>query len=403
MIRLNENFLNVNENYLFTEIVKRTNDYKKNHPDADIIELGIGDVTLPIADCVINAMHNAVDELSNIDTFVGYGPEIGYGFLREKISEWDYKKIGIQIDKNEIFISDGIATDIGNFGDLLSVDNVVGIANPVYPEYLDVSIMAGRKNIVYIPFSDENNFTPKILKGRMDLIYLCMPNNPTGTSFTRKELKKWVKYAIENKSLILFDAAYERFIEDEDVPHSIYEIEGAKNVAIEFKSFSKTAGFTGIRCGYTVVPKEVVAYDTNGNEINLNPLWNRRQCTKFNGASYISQKGAEAIYTEEGQKQIDENIAYYKRNCKLIREGLIESGYKTFGGINSPYIWFKVPNGYTSWDYFDLLLNKINVVTTPGSGFGTEGEGYLRLSSFGSYEDTLEAIERIKEFNKKDK
>lgn len=402
MIRLNDNFLNVNENYLFTEIAKRTNDYKKNHPDADIIKLGIGDVTLPIADCVIKAMHNAVDELSNIDTFVGYGPEIGYGFLREKISEWDYNKIGIQIDENEIFISDGIATDIGNFGDLLSVDNVVGIANPVYPEYLDVSIMAGRKNIVYIPFSDENNFTPKIVKERMDLIYLCMPNNPTGTSFTRKELKKWVDYAIENKSLILFDAAYERFIEDEDVPHSIYEIEGAKNVAIEFKSFSKTAGFTGIRCGYTVVPKEVVAYDINGNEINLNPLWNRRQCTKFNGASYISQKGAEAIYTEEGQKQIDENIAYYKRNCKLIRESLIESGYNTFGGINSPYIWFKVPNGYTSWDYFDLLLNKINVVTTPGSGFGTEGEGYLRLSSFGSYEDTLEAIERIKEFSKKD-
>ena len=348
-------------------------------------------------------MHDAVDELSNIDTFVGYGPEIGYGFLREKISEWDYNKIGIQIDKNEIFISDGIAADIGNFGDLLSVDNVVGIANPVYPEYLDVSIMTGRKNIVYIPFYDGNNFMPEIPKERMDLIYLCMPNNPTGTSFTRKELKKWVDYAIKNKSLILFDAAYERFIEDENVPHSIYEIEGAKNVAIEFKSFSKTAGFTGIRCGYTVVPREVVVYDTNENEINLNPLWNRRQCTKFNGASYISQKGAEAIYTEEGQKQIDENIAYYKRNCKLIREGLIESGYKTFGGINSPYIWFKVPNGYTSWDYFDLLLNKINVVTTPGSGFGTEGEGYLRLSSFGSYEDTLEAIERIKEFNKKDK
>ena len=403
MIRLNDNFLNVNENYLFTEIAKRTNDYKKNHPDADIIKLGIGDVTLPIADCVIKAMHNAVDELSNKDTFVGYGPEIGYGFLREKISEWDYNKIGIQIDKNEIFISDGIAADIGNFSDLLSVDNVVGIANPVYPEYLDVSIMTGRKNIVYIPFYDGNNFMPEIPKERMDLIYLCMPNNPTGTSFTRKELKKWVDYAIKNKSLILFDAAYERFIEDENVPHSIYEIEGAKNVAIEFKSFSKTAGFTGIRCGYTVVPREVVVYDTNENEINLNPLWNRRQCTKFNGASYISQKGAEAIYTEEGQKQIDENIAYYKRNCKLIREGLIESGYKTFGGINSPYIWFKVPNGYTSWDYFDLLLNKINVVTTPGSGFGTEGEGYLRLSSFGSYEDTLEAIERIKEFNKKDK
>ncbi len=400
MIRLNDNFLNVNENYLFTEIANRTNDYKKNHPDADIIKLGIGDVTLPIADCVIKAMHKAVDELSNKDTFIGYGPEIGQDFLREKISEWDYNKVGIQIDKNEIFISDGIASDIGNFGELLSIDNVVGIANPVYPEYLDVTVMAGRSNIIYIPFSDNNNFMPEIPKERIDLIYLCMPNNPTGTSFTREELKKWVDYAIENKSLILFDAAYERFIEDEDVPHSIYEIEGAKNVAIEFKSFSKTAGFTGIRCGYTVVPKEAVAYDTNGNEINLNPLWNRRQCTKFNGASYISQRGAEAIYTEEGQKQISESIAYYKRNCKIIRGGLIESGYKTFGGVNSPYIWFKVPEGYTSWDYFDVLLNKINVVTTPGSGFGTEGEGYLRLSSFGSYEDTLKAIERIKEFSK---
>ena len=400
MIRLNDNFLNVDENYLFTEIAKRTKEYKQENPNSNIIKLGIGDVTLPIADCVIKAMHKAVDDLASKDTFIGYGPEIGHSFLREKISQWDYNKAGIQIDKNEIFVSDGIASDIGNFGDLLSIDNVVGIANPVYPEYLDVSMMAGRSNIVYIPFSDDNNFIPEIPKERIDLIYLCMPNNPTGTAFTRKELKKWVDYAIENKSLILFDAAYERFIEDEDVPHSIYEIEGAKKVAIEFKSFSKTAGFTGIRCGYTVVPKEAVAYNKNGEEISLNALWNRRQCTKFNGASYISQKGAEAIYTEEGQKQIDEAISYYKRNCKIIREGLIESGYKTFGGVNSPYIWFKAPKGYTSWDYFDLLLNEINVVTTPGSGFGTEGEGYLRLSSFGSYENTLEAIERIKVFSK---
>ena len=294
-----------------------------------------------------------------------------------------------------MFVSDGIAPDIGNFGDLLSLDNTVGIANPVYPEYLDVSIMDGRDNIVYIPFSSENNFMPDLPEKKVDVLYLCMPNNPTGTAFPKSELKKWVDYAIENKSLILFDAAYERFIEEDDVPHSIYEIEGAKKVAIEFKSFSKTAGFTGIRVGYTVVPKEAVVYDSEGNEIKLNPLWNRRQSTKFNGASYISQKAAEAIYTEEGQRQIDENISYYKKNSKAIREGLKQAGFEVFGGVNSPYIWFKVPDGYTSWEYFDLLLDKVNIVTTPGSGFGTEGEGYLRLSSFGSHEETLEAMKRI--------
>ncbi|MBO4816298.1 MAG: LL-diaminopimelate aminotransferase [Clostridia bacterium] len=399
MIKINENFLNMSENYLFTEIAKRTKDYKTSHPKANIIKLGIGDVTLPLGSCIIEAMHKAVDELADKNTFKGYGPEIGYSFLREKIIEWDYKKIGIEFDKNEVFISDGIATDIGNFGDLLSIDNNVGIANPVYPEYLDVSQMAGRTNITYIPFSAENNFSPSLPEQKIDLIYLCMPNNPTGTALTKDELKRWVDYAIDNKSLILFDAAYEQFIEDKNIPHSIYEIEGAKKVAIEFKSYSKTAGFTGVRCGYTVVPKEVIAYDLNGDEIELNSLWNRRQCTKFNGASYVSQKAAEAIYTEEGQRQIYENIKYYKRNCKIIREGLLEAGYDTYGGINSPYIWFKVPEGYTSWKYFDLLLDKVNVVTTPGSGFGSVGEGYLRLSSFGSYENTIEAINRIKKFN----
>lgn len=400
MIKINENVLKVNENYLFTEIAKRTKEYKESHPNADIIKLGIGDVTLPLPNCVTEAMHKAINEFDSKDSFKGYGPEIGYNFLREKIAEWDYKKLGIDLSEDEIFISDGIATDIGNFGDLLSIDNVVGIANPVYPEYLDVSIMSGRTNIVYIPFSAENNFTPELPKEKMDLIYLCMPNNPTGTAFTKEELKKWVDYAINNKSLILFDAAYEKFIESDNVPHSIYEIEGAKKIAIEFKSFSKTAGFTGIRCGYTVVPKESIAYNLNNEIIYLNPLWNRRQCTKFNGASYISQKAAEAIYTEEGQKQIIQNIRYYKKNCKIIRDGLIEAGYSVYGGIDSPYIWFRVPEEYTSWDYFDLLLDKVNVVTTPGSGFGTEGYGFLRLSAFGSYESTIEAINRIKNFKK---
>lgn len=396
MIKLNENLLNLKQNYLFTEIAKRTEDYKKAHPDADVIKLGIGDVTLPLAPDVIKLMHEAVDEVANKKTFKGYGPEVGYNFLREKIAEWDYKKHGLDIDASEIFISDGIAADIGNFSNLLSENNSVGIANPVYPEYLDVSIMEGRNNIVYIPFSDKNNFVPELPKEKVDLIYLCLPNNPTGTVLKKNELKKWIDYALENKSLILFDAAYERFIEEDDVPHSIYEIEGAKKVAVEFKSFSKTAGFTGIRCGYTVVPKETVAYKEDGEAVNLNNLWNRRQCTKFNGASYISQKGAEAIFTEEGQKQIDDNINYYKRNCKILKEGLEQAGFKVYGGVNSPYVWFKAPDGYTSWEFFDLLLDKANVVTTPGSGFGEEGEGFIRLSSFGNYEDTQKAIERIK-------
>lgn len=395
MINVNENFFDIKQSYLFSEITKRTEEYRRKHPDADIIKLGIGDVTLPIAKVSIDAMHKAVDEMTSKETFKGYGPEIGYDFLKEKIAEFDYRKRGIELTKDEIFISDGINSDIGNFGDILSLDNSVGIADPVYPVYLDTNILAGRKNITYIPFTAKNNFTPELPNEKVDMIYLCMPNNPTGTALKRHELKKWVDYAIENKSLILFDGAYEVFIQDEDVPHSIYEIEGAKKVAIEFKSFSKTAGFTGIRCSYTVVPKEAVAYTKAGEEVSLNPLWGRRQCTKFNGASYISQKGAEAIYTEEGQKEIKENIKYYQRNAKIIKEGLEKAGYEVYGGVNAPYVWLKVPNGYTSWEFFDLMLETKQVVGTPGVGFGSMGEGYFRLTSFGSYEDTLRAIERI--------
>ncbi len=395
MINVNENFFEIKQNYLFSEIVRRTEQYKKTHPKANVIKLGIGDVTLPISKIAIDAMHKAVEEMANKETFKGYGPEIGYDFLREKVAEFDYRKKGIELTKEEIFISDGINSDIGNFGDILSIDNSVAIANPVYPVYLDTNIIAGRKNIIYIPFTAENNFMPEVPKEKVDMIYLCLPNNPTGTVLKKEELKKWVDYAVENKSLILFDAAYEIFVSQEDIPHSIYEIEGAKKVAIEFKSYSKTAGFTGVRCSYTVVPKEAVAYTKEGKEIALNPLWGRRQCTKFNGASYISQKGAEAIYTEEGQKEIKENIKYYQRNAKIIKEGLEKAGYKVFGGENAPYVWLKVPEKYNSWEFFDMLLEEKQVVGTPGVGFGSEGEGYFRLTAFGSYENTIEAIRRI--------
>ena len=398
MIKINENFLNVSENYLFTEIAKRTKEYKENHPNSNIIKLGIGDVTLPLGSCIIEAMHKAVDELADKNTFKGYGPETGYNFLREKIVEWDYKKTGIKFDKSEIFISDGIAADIGNFGDLISIDNSVAIANPVYPvypEYLDVSIMAGRKNIVYIPFSAENNFTPNLPHEKIDLIYLCMPNNPTGTAFTKDELKKWVDYAIYNKSLILFDAAYEKFITEDNIPHSIYEIDGAKEVAVEFRSFSKTAGFTGTRCAYCIVPKELTITDSNGDEQSLNALWDRRQTTKFNAVSYPVQRAAEAIYSEEGKVEIQENIDYYLKNAKLIRDSLTDLGLTVSGGINSPYIWVKTPNNMPSWDFFDLLLNEANIVGTPGAGFGPSGEGYFRLTAFNTYENTKEAMDRI--------
>ncbi len=407
MINVNENFLNLQNSYLFVTIVKKVAEYAKENPDAKIIKLGVGDVTRPIPKPILDAMNKATAELGVKETFKGYGPEIGYDFLKEKIKEFDYKRLGVDIDISEIFISDGINSDCGNIVDLFSEDNKVAIADPVYPVYLDTNVMSGRsgkynettkkyENIVYLPVTAENNFIPELPKEPVDMIYLCYPNNPTGTVLTRAELKKWVDYARENKAIILFDAAYEVFISDDDVPHSIYEIEGAKEVAIEFKSYSKTAGFTGIRCAYVVVPKEVKAYTKNGEPVELNKLWDRRQCTKFNGASYISQRGAEATYTEEGRKQVLENINYYKENAKIIKNGLEEAGYTVYGGVNSPYIWLKVPNGLTSWEFFDKLLNEINVVGTPGVGFGPSGEGYFRLTAFGTRENTIEAIERIK-------
>lgn len=396
MINVNENFFKLKDSYLFVTIARKVSEFQAANPDKKVIKLGIGDVTRPLPPSILTAMKKAVDEMGNAETFRGYGPEIGYDFLREKVANFDYVKKGIPLTKDEVFISDGIAPDIGNFGDLLDLNNTVAIADPVYPEYLDVSIMSGRENIVYIPFTAENNFNPDPPKEKVDMIYLCMPNNPTGTALKKNELKKWVDYAIENKALILFDAAYERFVQDDDVPHSIYEIEGAKKVAIEFKSFSKTAGFTGIRCAYTVVPNEAVAYTKEGKEVRLNPLWNRRQSTKFNGVSYITQRGAEAVYTEEGQEEIKKNIEYYTNNVKIIKGGLQEAGFTVFGGECSPYVWLKVPSGMTSWEFFDLLLEKANVVGTPGVGFGPSGEGYFRLTGFGTEENTKEAVERIK-------
>ncbi len=407
MINVNENFLNLQDSYLFSTIAKKVAEFQKNNPDKKIIKLGIGDVTRPIVPAVLDAMHKAVDELGNLETFRGYGPEQGYEFLREKIAEFDYAKRGVKISVDEIFVSDGAKCDCGNIGDILGIDNVVAITDPVYPVYLDTNVMAGRsgnynsetgkyENIIYIPATAENNFIPEFPDRVPDMIYLCFPNNPTGTTLSKSELKKWVDYAKENHSLILFDSAYEAFISEENVPHTIYEIEGAKEVAIEFRSFSKTAGFTGVRCAYTVVPKELNAYTKNGEKIQLNSLWNRRHGTKFNGVSYPVQRAAEAVYSENGQKQIKENIAYYMNNAKIIKEGLQSAGFTVYGGVNAPYIWLKVPEGLTSWEFFDKLLNEVNVVGTPGVGFGPSGEGYFRLTAFGTKESTIKAIERIK-------
>lgn len=412
MIKINENFLNLQDSYLFSTIARKVAEFQKSNPDKRIIKLGIGDVTRPIVPAVLEAMHKAVDEMGNPETFRGYGPEQGYDFLREKIVEFDYAKRGIEISPDEIFVSDGAKCDCGNIGDILGLENTVAITDPVYPVYLDTNVMAGRsgnfdedtgkyENIIYIPATAENNFTPAFPEKAPDMIYLCFPNNPTGTTLSKEELKKWVDYARENKSIILYDSAYEAYISEEDVPHSIYEIEGAKEVAIEFRSFSKTAGFTGVRCAYTVVPKVLKGYTKEGKEIALNPLWNRRHGTKFNGVSYPVQRAAEAVYSEEGQKQIKENIKYYMNNAKIIREGLKTAGFTVYGGINAPYIWLKVPDGLTSWEFFDILLNEVNVVGTPGVGFGPSGEGYFRLTAFGTKENTEEAIQRIaKRFSK---
>lgn len=407
MITINENYLKLQDSYLFSTIAKKVEEFTKKNPDKKIIKLGIGDVTMPIAPAVIDAIHTAADEMMHKETFRGYGPEQGYAFLREKIAECDYKKRGIDIQIDEIFVSDGAKCDTGNIGEIFGIDNVVAITDPVYPVYLDTNIMAGRsgeydkiaeqyENIVYLPANSENNFVPELPNKKVDMIYLCLPNNPTGTVLTKDQLAKWVEYAKANSAIILFDSAYEAFISEENVPHSIYEIEGAKEVAIEFRSFSKTAGFTGVRCAYAVVPKELKAYTKGGEKVEVNKLWNRRQCTKFNGVPYITQRAAEAVYSEEGQKQIRENINYYMENAKIILEGLKEAGFEVYGGKNAPYIWLKVPAGYTSWEFFDYLLEKANVVGTPGVGFGKCGEGYFRLTAFGSKENTIEAIERIK-------
>ena len=405
MAFLNENYLKLPGSYLFAEIARRVNHFKEENPEADIIRLGIGDVTRPLPQASIEAMHKAVDEMASSDTFRGYGPEQGYAFLVEKIIAHDYASRGIQLGTDEVFVSDGSKSDVANIQEIFSSDCTVAITDPVYPVYLDTNVMAGRTgtlqedgrfaNVTYLPCNAENNFIPSFPKERVDMIYLCCPNNPTGTTLSKSELKKWVDYAKANKSIILFDSAYESYIREADIPHSIYEIEGAKEVAIEFRSFSKTAGFTGTRCAYTVVPKELMAYTKSGEAHSLNPLWNRRHTTKFNGVPYIIQRGAEAIFSEAGQAQVQETIDYYMENARIIREGLQKIGLTVFGGVNAPYIWLKTPAGIDSWGFFDKLLNEANIVGTPGAGFGPSGEGYFRLTSFGTRENTIRAIERI--------
>ena len=406
MININENFLKLQDSYLFSTVAKKVAEFQKNNPNKKVIKLGIGDVTKPIVPAVVEAMHKATDELAKSETFRGYGPEQGYDFLRNAIVENDFKNLGIEPD--EIFVSDGAKCDCGNIVDIFCKNNKVAITDPVYPVYIDTNVMSGRsgnyceengkyENVVYMPVTKENNFVPELPKEPVDMIYLCFPNNPTGTVLKKEELQKFVDYAKENKAIILFDAAYEVFITEDDVPHSIYEIEGAKDVAIEFRSFSKTAGFTGVRCAYTVVPKTVFGYTKSGEKVSLNKLWNRRTTTKFNGVSYVVQRAAEATYSKEGRKQILENIKYYQENAKIIKDGLIEAGFEVYGGVNSPYIWLKTPNNMKSWDFFDQLLEKVNVVGTPGSGFGPSGEGYFRLTAFGTQENSVEAIKRIKE------
>jgi len=405
VVKVNENFGLIQNNYLFVEIARRVDKYQEEHPEADLIKMGIGDVTRPLAKTVINAFKDAVDEMGNADTFMGYGPEQGYDFLIEDVIKNDFEPLGINLKNSEVFISDGAKCDTGNIQELFSKDNVIAVTDPVYPVYIDSNVMAGRsgqmqddgfyENIVYLPCTQENNFVPSLPTENVDIIYLCFPNNPTGTTLTKDQLKEWVDYAIENNAIILFDAAYEAFITSPGVPHSIYEIEGAKKVAIEFRSYSKVAGFTGTRCAYTVVPEELYIKDSEGKDVQLNPLWNRRQSTKFNGVSYPVQRAAQAIYTPEGKKEIQENLDYYLENSKIITESLKEIGLKVYGGIDSPYIWVKTPEGIDSWTFFDILLDKAHVVGTPGAGFGPSGEGFLRLTAFNTHENTKEAMERI--------
>ncbi len=392
MAKINKNFESLKPSYLFAEIANRIRKLEKENPSLNLIKLGIGDVTLPLTEKVVDSLHLAVDDMANIETFKGYGPEQGYDFLRELILKNDYLDRNINLEIDEIFVSDGAKSDCGNITDLFDVNNKVGVCDPVYPVYYDTNVMSGRlDNIVLLNCTKENNFLPEIPNEKLDLIYLCFPNNPTGEVATYEYLKKWVDYANSNGSIILYDSAYECFIQDENIPRSIFEIEGAKTCAIEFKSFSKNAGFTGLRCAYTVIPKDLVV---DGTE--LNKIWLRRQCTKFNGVPYIVQKAAAAVYTEEGKKQVLQNVNYYLKNAKYIKETLTNLGLTVYGGVHSPYIWVKTPQKYDSWGFFDVLLNEANVVTTPGAGFGSCGEGYIRFSAFNNYEKVVEAMERVK-------
>lgn len=397
---INKNYLKLSESYLFSEIARKVKAYKEESPNADIISLGIGDVTQPLAPAVIEALHKATDEMAVAASFRGYGPERGYDFLREAIVEHDFRARGIDIAADEVFVSDGAKSDTGNFQELLSPYVTIAVTDPVYPVYIDANTMAGRE-IVKLPCTPENGFVPELPEGHVDVIYLCYPNNPTGTTLTRAQLKKWVDYALASDALIFYDAAYEAYIQSEDVPHSIYEIPGAKQCAVEFHSYSKTAGFTGIRCGYTVVPKDVKSERVKSEKtglletISLNAMWNRRQSTKFNGTSYLSQRAAEAIYTPEGKVQIKATIAYYMENARLMHETLTGMGFKVYGGKDAPYLWVSTPDGMTSWEFFDWLLRSAHVVCTPGVGFGPSGEGFVRLTAFGTHEATKEALKRI--------
>ncbi len=405
MVLVNENYLKLKAGYLFPEIAKRVKIYSQSNKSAEIIKLGIGDVTEPLPEACIKAMGKALDDMGTLDGFRGYGPEQGYYWLREKISEHDFISRGCEISPEEIFVSDGSKCDSSNILDILGKDNSIAVTDPVYPVYVDSNVMTGRtgdalengtyQGLTYLAINEGNNFLPELPEKKVDILYLCFPNNPTGATINKEELKKWVDYALQNKSLILFDAAYESFIQDNDIPHSIYEIEGAKDCAIEFRSFSKNAGFTGVRCAFTVIPKNLKGLSSTHEEVELWPLWNRRQSTKFNGVSYVVQKGAEAVYSLEGKKQVKGLIDFYMENAKIMKNRLQNAGYKVYGGDNAPYIWIKVPDQMTSWDFFDFLLQKVSVVGTPGSGFGLSGEGYFRLSAFNSRSNVIDAMERI--------
>ena len=401
MYKINDNYLKLPGSYLFSTIAKKVNAYTEANPDKKVIRLGIGDVTLPLAPAVIDAMHKAVDEMAHAETFHGYAPDLGYEFLRSAIVENDYKARGVDIAIDEVFVSDGAKSDSGNIGDIFAQNNRIAVCDPVYPVYVDTNAMAGRtgdyvkekeawSNVIYMPCTAENNFVPELPKETPDIIYICCPNNPTGTTLNKDQLQKWVDFALTKGAVIIYDAAYEAYISEDDVPHSIYECDGAKKCAIEMRSFSKNAGFTGTRLGFTVIPKELTC-----DGVSLNSLWARRHGTKFNGAPYIIQRAGEAVYSPEGKKQTKEQIAYYMNNAKIIREGLTNAGYTVFGGVNAPYIWLKTPDNMTSWEFFDYLLENMNIVGTPGSGFGPSGEGYFRLTAFGSLENTKEAMERI--------